>query len=257
MDDALLVFARDPRSGALQQLSGGRGCIVRRHRDGCRDGGRGFNPGAIVLTPDGKTLLATIQPTCGDDRCSYAGGIWTYAVRPRAGLVRRRGPAHCASGWNNTGCTVIAGLGVPFALAPSPDGHRLYAASDQGVVRLDGDGRSAFGASRCLSSTVARCARLHGVHTPNGVAVSHDGRTVFVGSTYRNGALAILADEPAPGDFRQLPGQTGCRSRRPRTGCGRARISTNPTQVALSRNQQWLYVGGWNELSAFAVHAGG
>src|SRR5262249_29257028 len=61
----LLVFARDPRSGALHPLRGRRGCLenspgpVARQRGPCeRVGGLEF-PVSLAISPDGRHLYAS------------------------------------------------------------------------------------------------------------------------------------------------------------------------------------------------------
>jgi hypothetical protein len=53
----ILAFERHKR-GALRQLPGGWGCVGLRRSDGCKPLRRGFFPGPLAVTPDGRHLIA-------------------------------------------------------------------------------------------------------------------------------------------------------------------------------------------------------
>src|SRR5690606_31213105 len=98
----------------------------------------------------------------------------------------------------------VPALKQPSALAFSPDGRHLYAASDSGngvlvFRRLDGDGQLEF-VSFHAAATDAPSALLDG---PDDLLVSPDGAFVYVAAR-RSDAIVSFARDPASGQLTWL-----------------------------------------------------
>src|SRR6185312_1135192 len=107
------------------------------------------------------------------------------------------------------------GLRYPRALTVSPDGRFLYVTafdSDRVILfaRQPDSGDLAPIADGCWSAREQPgCHVAAGLDGPTDVAVSRDGRSLYVVS-YRSGALTAFARDPATGMVSQLAGAHGC-----------------------------------------------
>jgi DNA-binding beta-propeller fold protein YncE len=108
-----------------------------------------------------------------------------------------------------------------FAL--SPDGRNVYVAAGASVVALDRDRSGRFtrakGYSRCHTGR-AGCPVARGVVNAAGIALSADGRSLYVSS---EGGVAAFARNPRSGALRQLPGPAGCIAPAAGQGCATGR----------------------------------
>ena len=139
------------------------------------------------------------------------------------------------------GLVSFAAADRPAASASKPVGRLVQPRGHDGCVHRKG---------------INRCATGRFVTSPEDVAVSPDGRFVYVAS-YGNHAIAIFARNRRTGTLTQLPGRRGCIHHRPadpRPGvCARARALGGPAALTLSPGGQNLYVAaaGSNALSVF------
>src|SRR4051794_19525471 len=98
----ILAFTRDPRTGALKQISGPGGC-VGGSADGADDARCGADPEAdgatsLYVTPDGRQVYASSGTDAG-----AAGAVAILARDPRSGtLTPGRGPGSCIG--QDSGC---------------------------------------------------------------------------------------------------------------------------------------------------------
>ena len=121
-----------------------------------------------------------------------------------AGCVSETGAGPCADGH---------GLDGPTSVAVSPDGKSVYVAStiSDAVARLNrntttGAITQPAGAAGCVSETGAGpCADGHGLNSPYSVAVSPDGKSVYVASPSATPWCASTATRP-PGRSASPPG---------------------------------------------------
>jgi WD40-like Beta Propeller Repeat len=255
------TFGRDPSTGALTAPAPDATACIRepiflpvraRH---CATGRALRELSSLVESPDGRFLYAT----------SYAGGI--AVLRRTAGggaLEQPPGRAGCvATDPPLRGCAAARGLSRAVAAAISPDGRTLYAVSTRPApVRLPtsftlsifrrnpqtGSLTQLPGKSGCLNNRGdSGCAVARGLLTPKSVAVSPDGRTVYVASTY-DFAVAAFSRNRRTGALSQLTGAAGCSSGatpvllyHPR-GCSAARMG-RAWSVAVSPDGRHVYVG--------------
>ncbi|HEY2317970.1 MAG TPA: hypothetical protein VGH67_06695, partial [Solirubrobacteraceae bacterium] len=161
---------------------------------------------------------------------SDAHGISILDRDPLTGiLVQKTGTAGCITdtGNDDTGaptCAIGRVLGGADALAVSPRGATVYvaAAADHGVsafqVGDDGALTQLAGTGGCitLSGTdglgAISCATGRALTFPFGVAISPDGRSLYVVADDNRSpdGVAVFSLDPATGAAAQLPGAAGC-----------------------------------------------
>jgi DNA-binding beta-propeller fold protein YncE len=196
------------------------------------------------------------------------------------GLTQQAGRAGCVSADGTGGysdaatageCAVAPAVGLPTALALSPDGRNAYVAGHrEAVAVLDRDTRSGAltakrGPGGCLSrdgtpggertrrlhaksafGRVRSCAIGRGLFGVTDVALSPDGRNAYVGSVE---GLAVL-DRDRRGALTQKRGAAGCLTRTGSTRasttgrvvCARARGLYGVSSVTVSPDGRTVYV---------------
>jgi DNA-binding beta-propeller fold protein YncE len=190
--DAIAVFARDAKTGALRQRGGSAGCVAADGAFGC---GRAIGldgPNSLALSPNGRFLYATSRASAS-----------VTVFRRKSGngaLVQLRDGAGCVSGLPIPGCAPGRGLSGPDVVALSPDGESLYVGSFFGnavaVFKRERNGALAQfeGEGGCLAEAIAGCAPAIGIGAPEGLAVSPDGRSVYVAGATSNSIAAFSRD---------------------------------------------------------------
>src|ERR671923_249731 len=128
-------------------------------------------------------------------------------------LTQPAGSAGCVSEGGSQGCALGHSLTGPTSVAVSPDGKSVYVASyvDNAVARLNrntttGAITQPAGSAGCVSETgTGSCADGHALSGANGVAVSADGKSVYVAS-YVSDAVARLDRDTTSGAITHPPG---------------------------------------------------
>jgi DNA-binding beta-propeller fold protein YncE len=196
------------------------------------------------------------------------------------GLEQQSGTGGCISvdgsggfseGAKKGDCAVARAVGLPSSVVVSPDGRNAYVASHrEAVAALDRDPRSGVlsahaGRSGCITrdgtpggerarrlrqaSEIGRdhtCAVGRGLFGVTDVAVSPDGRNVYVGSS---DGLAIL-DRDSTGGLTQKDGTGGCITRTGRqrgattvsSGCATAPGLSDVSSLTVSPDGRTVYV---------------
>lgn len=160
--------------------------------------------------------------------------------RQRGDLAQPAGAAGCIVQGGGEGCAAGRGLRSVAGIAMSPDGRNVYAAAEGSAalavmarVARSGALRQLPGALGCVSAAGAEgCARGRNLAVARAVAVSRDGRTVYVATA---GGLAVFARSPRDGTLRQLAGRAGCVSESGSDGCARVRAVSKARGVASGR----------------------
>jgi 6-phosphogluconolactonase (cycloisomerase 2 family) len=205
----LAVLARDPVTGRLHQV----GCLRRDGRQGCRRAARLIDPGAIAVSPDGRSVYVTTQT-----------GILAFARNRRTGALRAAG---CLDSGAAPGCgglraptnpteLLAAGNGTVYATGPTTDGQgnltgalavltrNPHTAALHQAACLDDDGSHSCGVSLCIDQITV-------------MALARNGTRLYTGASD-----SLSPEDTAPGDvatFARTPGTgalnwLGCNTRR-------------------------------------------
>jgi DNA-binding beta-propeller fold protein YncE len=190
--DAITAFTRDATTGALTEL----GCLAQGGRSGCT-AARGLD-GAydLALSRDGRNVYVASR---------FSRAVAVLARRPDGSLAQGAGALGCVSEGGKDGCraSALKSLHGVRGVAVSPDGRNVYtgafSASALSIFKRD----AATGALRqqgCIADRepgkkvlTAGCTPGRGLHQAWGIAISRDGRTLYIGSGGDgNSGLAIF-----------------------------------------------------------------
>jgi len=234
-------------TGALTQPAGTAGCISEDGSGPCRDGRALDYPHAVVVSPDGRSVYVASHGIARFDRNATTGAL----TQPSGagGCISEDGAEPCRDGHG-----MIAGVGD---LAVSPDGKSVYATAGASpnfhdpigsVVLLKrntstGAITEPAGTAGCISEDGSGpCADGHGMlRGPDGVAVSADGKSVYLAVASAN-ALVRIRRNPTYGSISQPAGTAGCISEDGSGPCSDGRGLSFPTDVAVSPEGNSVYV---------------
>ena len=188
--DTLVVFARDPETGALTELAGPAGCVNANGRNGCGVAPAMRQPvlsfGGVVVTRDGRNVYLA----------SPGGAVLAFARDSGTGaLTQLSGEAGCVGRTGFAGCAPGRLIERPIALATSPGGGSLYVVEPAEPESSDPQGLAVFSRDRqtgaltqlsgepgCLSGfgeSAPSCGNIPNFALPFAVTVSPDGRSVY------------------------------------------------------------------------------
>jgi DNA-binding beta-propeller fold protein YncE len=181
---AIAVLRRDARTGALVQLPGRAGCVLRT--GGNCTAGLLNNPAALVVTPDGREA------------------VWANPPSEHFVVAYRRARSGALSELPCRLFCITGTRGLPScvkALAASPDSRNLYVTCGQALAVYARDAATGritqlAGARGCISGTGrAGCPIPQlGPFTPASIVVSNDGSSVYVLSSGANAVYAFTRD---------------------------------------------------------------
>jgi len=191
-EGGVAAFARTPRSGTLRQLPGQAGCIAPDGGQGCAMG-RAVGGSDLAAVTYGNRISARRIVVSRDGTRVYAvsnAGIAVFARSRVDGSLRQlAGAAGCVAQDAASGCAPARTLRGVGAIALSPDGGTLYATTRiQSLVVLQRDAAThglaqPAGADGCVNADGADgCLAVAALRRPFALAVSPDGRQVYVGS---------------------------------------------------------------------------
>ena len=233
-------------TGSLVQPRGPDGCIHRTGTSGCARGRFVASPVDVAVSPDGRFgyVASAGSHSIAVFRRSRRTGELTQ-LGGRRGCVHHQQP----DDFRASRCSRARALGGPSALAISPDGATLYAtaaSSDSLAVfarsRRTGALRQLPGASGCLSARPGGgCTPARALNEPTSVAVSPDGRRVYVAGRRFPSAIAVLTRN-ADGSLSQAPGPAGCVSHLGGGDCRSARGLSGPEEVAVTPDGRHVLV---------------
>lgn len=257
MASGIAVFARDKASGALAQLAGTDGCLLRDGGggSGCADIVGPIGPTSLLLSPDGKHLYASALN--GD-----AIGIFARD-RTTGVLTQLAAPTGCvAENGDGVACTDAVGLDGADHMAVSKSGKQLYIAS------VNGDSVAVFARHRttgvltqfpapdgCLAEhgDGITCTDAVGLDGARALAISKTGQQVYVVSQ-ESSAIAIFARNLSTGALSQLPAPNGCLAMDgDGVTCGVVTSMYGPTSIELTKNGRHAYVAAVNSHAVVAL----
>jgi DNA-binding beta-propeller fold protein YncE len=252
--NAIAVFARDARSGALRQRPGTAGCIAAAGAGGCARARSLTGPNSVAVSGDGKTVYAT----------SFRSDAVAVLRRNRAtGALRQaKGRSGCVSGRaGTTGCTAVRALDGPDVVAVSPDGRNVYVGSFVGnaIAVFDRDASSgalsqpADGGGCIAAAATDGCATGLALNAPEGMAISGDGMTVYVATAVSN-AVVVLTRNGSTGTLSQATDGSGCIVAAPLAGCTTGTQLAGANAVAVSPRGDSVYATSLtsNSVTSFA-----
>jgi DNA-binding beta-propeller fold protein YncE len=239
-EGAIARLNRNTTTGALTQPAGTAGCISETGAGPCANG-RALNGAySVAISPDGKSVYVA-------SNLSYAVARFNRNTTTGA-LTQPAGTAGCISQGGFGGCANGHGLEYASAVAVSPDGKSVYVGGST-VARLNrntttGALTQPAGTAGCISQPgyeAEPCADGHALEIPYGVAVSPDGKSVYVASGYSN-AVARLVRNPTTGAITQPAGTAGCISETGAGPCANGRGLDGAQSVAVSADRKSVYV---------------
>jgi DNA-binding beta-propeller fold protein YncE len=232
-------LGRNPTTGAINQPAGTAGCVSETGAGPCADGHGLNNPYSVAVSPDGKSVYVASNDA-----------VARLDLNPTTGAISQpAGTAGCVSETGSGPCADGHGLDDAISVAVSPDGKSVYVASayDGAVVRLNRNTTSGAisqpaGTAGCVSEDgTGPCADGHGLKTAISVAVSADGKSVYVASAASN-AVARLNRSTTTGAISQPSGSTGCVSQTGAGICADGHGLKFPNEVAVSPDGKSVYV---------------
>jgi DNA-binding beta-propeller fold protein YncE len=251
--DALSVFARNKRTGALRQLTGAAGCFSALPGGGCAPGRGVREPTSVVVSPDGQRVYVAGR--------RFPSGVAIFARGRDGSLTQAPGTAGCVSHAGGSDCAVARGLASPEEVAVTPDSRHVLVAGSRSnavvVLHAGADGLSqADGAAGCIARGGGSegCGVGKALAGPVDLAISSDGRHVYVASSIAD-AVAILSRDRSTGVLTQSLDRTGCISQSGGGGlCRPGRGLDEVWGIALSPDGRNLYAvsSKVNILSAIA-----
>ena len=189
--NAVVTFARDPIDGELSQIPAPGECTSEGGSQGCATGRGMAGVNGVTVSPDGGYVYVAASGSSAVAalfRTRTTGGI--DQLPGQAGCVSEGGREHCASG---------RGLVGSGPLALSPAGDTLYVAGIDSLAVLARDRGSGqlvqlSGVRGCFTARRAQeqCTAARAIAGATSVAVSPDGRSVYVAS-FADGSVAVFA----------------------------------------------------------------
>ena len=232
---ALLILASGAQ-GAAGELSP-QGCIADTgDAAGCGSTQQGLDgASSVAASPDGKSVYVV---------SSYDNAITRFDRNTTTGALTGAG---CIADTGDTaGCgTTQQGLNGARSVAVSPDGKSVYVASliDDAIVRFDRNTTTgALTGAGCIADTgdTAGCGTTQqGLDGASGVAVSPDGKSVYVAS-FTDDAITRFDRNTTTG---ALTGAGCIADTGDAAGCGSTQQGLNgASSVAVSPDRKSVYV---------------
>lgn len=240
--DAVAVFERNSRSGALTQLSGKKGCVAAKGAEGCTAAIGLDAPNSVAVSPDGKNVYVTSRAS---------SSLTSFRRNPKTGALTQLPPtsAGCWSVFPIPGCAAGRALLGADVVTVSGDGANVYVGSFFGnaVAAFSRNTESggalsqAAGTAGCIAEAGAEgCAAGAALGAVEGLAVSRDDSSVYTASALSN-AIAVLTRDPEGGALSQAAGEAGCLAAA-LPGCATALQVEGANAVATSPGSNVVYV---------------
>lgn len=230
--DAIAIFRRNARTGALTQPKGTAGCIALKGAGGCATAVGLDGPNSVAISPDGRSAYAT-------SRESNTVSIFRRNQSTGA-LSQLPGAAGCVSGLPAPVCASGRALVGPDVVVVSPDGANVYVGSFLGnaVAIFDRDRASGSliqpgDSTGCIAEAIGGCALGLALGAPEGMAISGDGANVYVATALSN-AVVVLARDKSTGTLTQATNGSGCIVNSPLANCATGAQLSGANAVAFN-----------------------
>jgi DNA-binding beta-propeller fold protein YncE len=235
---AVVTFARDPRNGSLTQTGCVSGAVA-----GCAPGTALGGVEGLAVSADGENVYAA---------AAISGAVAVLDRGADGTLTQPPPPRGCLAESTANGCAPARVTGGADAVAVSPDGKNVYVAAglEDGMAIFSRDPatgalRQLPGTTGCMVNAAAiGCSLGRSFADPEGVAVSPDGRNVYVGA-FGSGAVDVFNRKPPSGRLVQKRGRLGCVVNRRTPGCTRGRALGAANAIALTPSGGRVYVGAY------------
>jgi DNA-binding beta-propeller fold protein YncE len=249
--NAVVRFNRNTTTGAISQPAGAAGCVSETGAGPCGDGRALHFALSVAVSPDGKNVyVGSDSAVARFNRNTTTGAITQPASS--AGCVSQPGytAEPCADGHG-----LVGGI---YGVAASPDGKSVYAAGDPGVARFNrntttGAITQPAGSAGCVNQDgTDSCTDGHGISTSRSVAVSPDGRNIYVASQ-ASSAVARFNRNTATGAISQPAGTAGCVGHMGTFGeCAEGRGLNGAASVTVSPDGKSVYAASAGNSNAVA-----
>ncbi|HEX3238573.1 MAG TPA: YncE family protein [Solirubrobacterales bacterium] len=235
--NSISAFSRDSGSGALTQLAGSAGCIAEA-TEGCAPGIALKSVEGLAISADGASVYAAT---------ALSNAVVALSRNGSTGALAQAGDGSgCIVDAALSGCTLGRELAGANAVAISPDDGNVYVTSlfSNSVTSFNRTAPGTAltqkeGTSACLIFLrSAGCSFGRAMVAPEGLAVSPDGKNVYVAS-FKTGAIDVL-NRGSAGAVGQKPGAAGCLATSV-NGCANARALKGVSSIALSPDGRYLY----------------
>lgn len=226
----VLIFQRNPATGALTQPVGTAGCITN---DGssqigpgdCQTDGNLSRPTGVSLSPDARFLYVV----------DYGGSNFIH-VFARSVTTGALSDVQCIAEVVQSGCSVGRVLGNSQSVAITPDGLHAYGGDyGHGISVFNRDPATGLltqkpGIDGCVTNTgkdnlgAATCAVGRVLSGAYPLTLTPDGHTLYVPARNDNGISVFHLN--ADGTLTQLPGPAGCVTKTGKDNLGLATCAT-------------------------------
>jgi DNA-binding beta-propeller fold protein YncE len=236
--NSVAAFGRDPSTGALTQLTGTAGCIAAA-TEGCATGIALNSVEGLAISADGSSVYAAT---------ALSNAVVELSRNPSTGaLTQATDGSGCIVDAPLAGCTTGRELAGANAVAVSPGDGNVYVTSllSNSVTAFDRNaGTGALVQKEATNACLiflrsAGCSFGRALLAPEGLAVSPDGRNVYI-AAFTTGAIDVL-NRVKGGAVRQKQGPAGCLAARKVNGCAPARALAGVSSIALSPDGRYLY----------------
>jgi DNA-binding beta-propeller fold protein YncE len=239
--NSLAVFSRDPKTGALTQLSAGFGCISGLPIPLCASGRALVGPDVVVVSPDGKNV--------------YVGSFFGNAVAvfnrdPASGALAQAGGSAGCIAEAISGCAVGIALGAVEGLAVTSTGVYTGSALSNAVAVLARDpatgtlAQATDGSGCIVDSPLSGCTTGYEVKGANAVAASPGGKDVYVTSLFSNSVTSFSRTIPA-GGLAQKAGTASCLVWLRAVGCSFGQALSAPEGLVVAPDGANVYVAAF------------